>query len=106
MDKHAVLDTIERFRLALAAHGVRCNRIILYGSHADGSAREGSDIDLVVISEDFRQASHWQRIESLSAAIYDVWRPIEAVGLTPEEWEKGEAAVVQYAAAGQVVYAA
>ena len=53
MDKETVLDIISQFRGALEARGTRVSRLILFGSYASGNPREGSDIDLVVISEDF-----------------------------------------------------
>lgn len=59
--------------------------------------REESDIDLGVISEDFKGKNFWQRIEVLSDAIYEVFAPIEAIALTPEEWERGKSFVVDYA---------
>jgi hypothetical protein len=34
--------------------------------------------------------------------IYEVFQPIEAVAPTPEEWDKGESVVVEYAKNGEV----
>ena len=63
----------------------------MYGSYAQGKAKEGSDIDVLVISDDFFGKSYWERIDILSDAIYEVFEPIEeAVALTNEEWERGE----------------
>ncbi len=106
MDKEAVLKIIRRFHEALGNHGIRASKIILYGSFARGDSREGSDIDLVVVSDDFAGKSHWERIEVLSDAIYDLWKPIEAVAMTPEEWEKGDSMIAQFAREGEEVYSA
>ncbi len=76
------------------------SRIVLFGSHASGQAGEGSDIDLLVVSEAFEGKGYWERIDLLSAAIYDVFEPIEAVALTPEELERGESMIVQLAREG------
>ena len=103
MDRGAVLDTVSRFRRALEARGIRVERIVLFGSHATGGAREGSDIDVVVVSEDFAGSSYWERLEILSDAIYDVFEPIEALAMTSEEWEEGASPVVEYARMGQVI---
>jgi len=43
--------------------GVNVERVILYGSQANGRQREDSDIDLVVISNDFRKMNLRQRLE-------------------------------------------
>jgi predicted nucleotidyltransferase len=69
-----------------------------------GANREGSDIDVVVISKDFAGKDYWERTEILSRAIYDVFEPIEAVAVTPEEWDKGESTIVDYAKTGEVVF--
>ena len=97
MDKDNISEIISCFRKALEARGVKIDRIILYGSWAKGTQREDSDIDLVVISEDFKEKDFWQRINMLSDAIYEVFVPIEAIAFTPEEWEKGDSAVADYA---------
>jgi hypothetical protein len=37
-------------------------------------------------------------------AINDLFEPIEAVAVAPEEWDRGESMLVEYAKAGEVVY--
>ena len=105
MDKKAALEIVSRFRNGIEAQNVKVEKLILFGSYATGANREGSDIDVVVISKDFAGKDYWQRTDILSQAIYEVFEPIEAVALTPDEWEKKESVVVDYAAAGEVVYA-
>lgn len=104
MDKKTVLEIISDFRKALESAGVGAQKILLYGSYATGDSRPESDIDLVVISEDFEDKSYWQRIDILSKAIYKVFQPIEAVAMTPKEWERGDSFIVDYAQDGEVVY--
>ncbi len=104
MDKKAVLKILALFRGALESQRIKIDKLILYGSYASGTNREGSDIDVVVISKDFAGKDDWERTEILSRAVYGVFEPIEAVAVTPEEWNKGESAVVECARAGQVIY--
>lgn len=106
MDKIAVIDIIGRFRRGIEARGVRLEKVILYGSHATGAATSGSDIDLVVISQDFEGKGFWERIDLLSDVIYEQFVPIEAVALTPGEWERGESVIVEFARNGEVLFAA
>lgn len=106
MDKDTVLEILSRFKRALDSKGIRISKLILFGSYAKGTQREGSDIDIVVVSEDFTGKNSWERIDILTDAIYEVFEPIEAIAMTPEEWEKGDSAVVQYSKTGKVVYAA
>ncbi|MEW6234934.1 MAG: nucleotidyltransferase domain-containing protein [Candidatus Omnitrophota bacterium] len=106
MDKNAVLVIIERFRMLLEAKGIKLSKIILYGSYAKGDYTPASDIDVVVISDDFADKSYWERIEILSDAIYEIFEPIEAVAMTTEEWQKGESFICDYAKDGEILYAA
>lgn len=106
MDKTAALDAIARFSKAIEAKGIRINKLILYGSYARGDYREGSDIDLILISEDFNNRDYWSRIDLLSEAIYDVFEPIEVVGFTPEEWDQQTSPLYDYAKQGEILYAA
>ena len=81
---------IERYREALAKLGVRAERVYLYGSYKDGTQREGSDIDLVVVSSDFKRLDDLKRLETLGVAAARILEPIEAAGFTPEEVEEGD----------------
>jgi len=103
MDKKTVLAIISDFRKALESAGIRPDKLILFGSFATGGYREGSDIDIVVISQDFRDKNYWERIDVLASAIYQIFEPIEAVAMTPDEWEAGESLIVDYAKDGEVV---
>ena len=106
MGKAAVLKIIGQFRDVLEKKGIKIERIVLFGSYAAGTQREGSDIDLVVIADDFSGMGYWQRIDLLSAAIYEVFKPIEAVAMTRAEWEKGDSLIADFARNGEVVFAA
>ena len=83
--------------------GVRPQKIVLFGSYSTNTQREDSDIDLVVSSEDFADKDYWDRIDVLSAAIFAVFQPIEAIAMTPEEWERGDSLIVDFARNGEVV---
>jgi predicted nucleotidyltransferase len=104
VDKETVLRIVSDFAKALEARNIKPQKIILFGSYSTNTQREDSDIDLVVISEDFTNKDYWQRIDVLSAAIATVLRPIEAIAMTPEEWESGESRIVEFARNGEVVY--
>jgi len=104
VDKEAVLKITRDFAKALESKGIKPQKIILFGSYSTGTQHEGSDIDLVVISDDFAGKDYWERIDILSTAIYTVFAPIEATAMTPQEWESGESRIVDFARNGEVVY--
>jgi predicted nucleotidyltransferase len=103
MDKNAAIDIVRRFRKAIEARNIVVDKIVLFGSYAFGNQREGSDIDVAVISDDFRNKGYWDRIDILSYAIYEVFEPIEAIALTTDEWERGDRAIIEFAKSGEII---
>ncbi len=92
MDKK-ISKTLKEFKAALAAVGIRVSRFILFGSYATGETKEGSDIDVAVISDDFKGMNLLQRLETIGLAFAKakIMEPIEAIGYTEEEFiSKGE----------------
>lgn len=104
MDKATVLKIIADFGRALEAEHVKPEQIVLFGSYSTETQRPDSDVDLVVISEDFSSKGYWERIEILTAALCRVFEPIEAVAMTPAEWQRGDSLIADYARHGEVVY--
>jgi predicted nucleotidyltransferase len=76
---------VKRYRAQLEKMGIRPARILLYGSQAAGTAREGSDIDLIVISSDWKKYNHRERLEMLGIASARILEPVQAQGFTPNE---------------------
>ncbi len=79
--------TIVQYREKLESLGIGVKKIILYGSHAAGNAREHSDLDLLVVSDDFESMDLWERLCLLGRARKGIKRPMEILGLTEEEFE-------------------
>jgi predicted nucleotidyltransferase len=67
---------------------VAVKKIILYGSYAYGHPHEGSDIDLLVVSKDFKGMSKLERIGLLMDIAHQVKAEvdIEVLGFTPHEY--------------------
>ena len=103
MDKNAAIDIIRRYKKAIEARNIRVDKIVLFGSYAFGNQREGSDIDVAVISDDFHGKGYWDRIDVLSDALCEVFEPIEAIALTTEEWERGDKDIIEFARSGEVI---
>jgi predicted nucleotidyltransferase len=78
-------EIIERYRNELEKMGIRCERVLVFGSQATGTAHEGSDIDLFVISSDWAPFTERERLEKLGIAAARILEPIQALGVTPEE---------------------
>jgi len=100
MDQDAILENVRLFKKALEAVNIRVDQLILYGSHAVDTARDDSDIDIVVISPSFSEMSYWERIDILTEAIYQVFAPFDASAFTPEEWKSEKSVIVDFAQGG------
>lgn len=81
---------LERYRHELEAMGVRVEKFFLFGSQAEGTATEGSDIDLFVVSPDWATYNDRERFEMLGIAAMQILEPIQARGVTPQEIENHE----------------
>lgn len=79
---------IRRFCAELEKMGIHTEKVMLYGSQAEKTAREGSDIDLIIISRDFAPFSQRERLEKLGIAAACILEPVQANGFTPQEIEK------------------
>lgn len=80
-----VKSIIQNYTKELSSLGIRVEKVILYGSFAKGTSGEDSDIDLLVISQDFRGMNLRERLETLGVAAAHIRRPIQALGYTPRE---------------------
>jgi len=76
---------VKRYRIELEKMGVKAEKILLYGSQASGTFREGSDIDLFIISPDWEVYSQRERLEIIGVAAARILEPIQAQGFTPDE---------------------
>ena len=106
MGKKAALAAVRKFCNRIEARGIRLKKVILYGSYATNTHTIASDIDLVVISDDFADKGHWERIDILSEVIYEIFAPLEVVAFTSKEWARGNSFFRKYAKNGKVLYAA
>jgi len=78
---------IGKFHAEIEKMGIKPLRIHLFGSYAGGTPREDSDIDVIVIDDDFKDMNLRERLELLGIAAGRVFEPIEALGYTQEELE-------------------
>jgi predicted nucleotidyltransferase len=81
---------VQRFCDQLKKMGIHPEKVMLYGSQATGTAREGSDIDLIVISNDWEKYNQRERLEILGIASARILEPVQAQGFTPVEISKNQ----------------
>ncbi len=110
MDKGTVLEAVRVMEHCLEAKGLNISKLILFGSHAKGEAASESDIDIAIISKDFRDKDIFERAQMTKDAeiltIKKFMIPLDIITLTPEEFESETSLVAGYAREGEVVYGA
>ena len=79
---------IEKYKKNLGNLGIKAKKIIVFGSYANGVPRKDSDIDLVVISDDFQNLDLWERLSLLGEATIGIKSPLEILGYTEKEYEE------------------
>jgi len=108
MAKKRIKEAIKYLMDLLFEKGLDINKVILFGSYATGNYREDSDIDIVVISNNFSGKDTFERAKMLG----DIeWRlikkylfPFDIVTMSPEEYKKGISLVSQFVRDGKVIY--
>jgi predicted nucleotidyltransferase len=101
-----VLDFLDT---ALRESGLQVEKLVLFGSQAKGFAREDSDIDVAVVSPDFRDKDIFDRVEMTAKAGSDTIMkfivPLDLVMLTPEEYESRSSPIASFAHEGEEIQA-
>ena len=84
--KPEVKKEIERYTKNLKKHNLYIKKVVLFGSFAGGEGKKWSDIDLCVVSPDFKDA--WQASEFLwkYRDIKDVRYVIEPIGFPEKDY--------------------
>lgn len=104
MDKKDIKRVVDRLRASLEKVGIRVNEVVLFGSFAKGTPHKDSDIDLVIISADFRKLDFFERARVLGRAHWEVPEyPMDLIGVTPEEWNESASLLLQFAKKDKVV---
>lgn len=108
MVKKKVKEAINFFKQQLKNEGLNISKIILFGSQANRTATEESDIDLVVVSEDFSGKDIFERAKLLSKVdvmtIKKFMIPLDVIMMSPEDFESETSIIAAYARQGTVVY--
>lgn len=110
MAKRTIVNVVKYLNECLKESGVHAERIIVFGSQVKGLAREDSDIDIAIISEDFRNKTFFKRIKmTVDAEVKTIEKfivPLDIVTLTPEEFESSGSPIAGFARKGKVIIAA
>ena len=82
-----VRTAIRKYVQALEENGIRVEQVLLYGSHAKNAAHPDSDIDIIIVSENFIGKHLIERLQLLGWALRNVPEPIEAMVLPRKKFK-------------------
>lgn len=85
-NKKTIIKKLKEFKNKLKKE-FRINKIIFFGSRASGKPHKDSDIDLIIVSQDFQD----NKFRFRATRLYDYWDLDYAVDFlcyTPEEFNK------------------
>ncbi|MEO0300241.1 MAG: nucleotidyltransferase domain-containing protein, partial [candidate division WOR-3 bacterium] len=93
----------------LKQRGISIYRIVIFGSYVKGLSKEDSDIDIIIVSKEFRNKNIFERIE-LTAGINRelvkrTMKPFDIMYYSDEEWEKSNSLIINTAKReGEIIY--
>ena len=100
MDINQVRDQLTDF-LTKVSQTIPVDEMIVFGSYARGTATQASDVDVIIISDDFKGIRSDKRFKILDTAARFIRPEIVAAGFTREELDKAR----QFSIVGQARHA-
>ena len=92
MDKTAIDEVILFLKGSLIKYGIHVDSIALFGSALKGNMDNDSDLDLIIISSDFKNLDLFERarltMQPETETIKKFQIPMDIINLSPEEYEK------------------
>ena len=108
MAKNKVIKALSFMEQCLKESGLNISKIILFGSQAKGMATKESDVDVVIISDDFKGKDIFERaLLTKDAEIKTIKKfliPFDIVTMTEEEWENSNSLIREFAREGEIIY--
>lgn len=108
MVKEEIVKIKETLLKLLKEEGISIEKIIVFGSVAKGMEKKDSDIDIIIVSKDFRDKDifeialltkdiHWKLVE-------EIMKPFDIIYYSDTDWEKGDSLIINAAKEGIVIY--
>lgn len=93
-----VTTVVHFFAERLREDGIRVLKVVVFGSQAEDNVHRDSDIDMIIVSEDFRKKDLFERVDMIynaySATVDEFLVPMDIVLETPEEFNPDFGVVV------------
>lgn len=88
---------------------ISIDKIVLFGSQISATAKKDSDIDLLLVSKEFKNKSYSQRIKKLLGLnrrlVKLIDKPFDILYYSDEEWENSSSLMIYEAKKhGKIIY--
>jgi len=89
--------------------GISVSKIIMFGSSVTGRKHRDSDIDIIVISKDFRNTTIFERTDLTSGVGWELVKqtkkPFDVLYFSDREWRTGNSLIINAAKkSGSVIF--
>ncbi len=93
----------------LKDRSIRVSKIIVFGSYAKGNHNKNSDIDIIIVSKDFRNKDIFERVDMTTGVnrelVKKTEKPFDIMYYSDTEWEQGDSIIINAAKdEGNVIY--
>jgi predicted nucleotidyltransferase len=107
--KREIIKIKEILKTLLQERGIDVEKIVVFGSYAKSKEKEDSDIDIMIVSKDFRNKDIFQKVELTrgihSRLIDEIMKPFDIMYYSDEEWVAGNSLIINAAKEeGIVIY--
>lgn len=104
MDKTRINQIIQFLIDELRLSGIKIHAVVLFGSCSTGLATDQSDIDIVIVSQNFNDIEFSHRFHILGKHIVKTVQhfhvPVDVIPLTPDEYENEKSIRIEFIRSG------
>jgi len=108
MAKRKFMKAISILQELIRQKGLDVERIVVFGSYARQEEKEGSDIDIIIVSKNFEGKDIFEKVEIASGLhrelVEKTLMPADIMYYSPTEWEKGNSLIINKAKEEGIVY--
>ncbi|MFH1259539.1 MAG: nucleotidyltransferase domain-containing protein [Elusimicrobiota bacterium] len=101
MAKREIIKTKDLLLKLFRTRKIHLDKIVIFGSSVKKTFRSDSDIDIILVSRDFRNKDIFARVSLVNGIHSDIVerinRPIDLMFYSDQEWEKGNSIIMNTA---------
>ncbi|MCX6090839.1 MAG: nucleotidyltransferase domain-containing protein [Candidatus Atribacteria bacterium] len=109
MDRRKIQLIITSLQQAFQSRNIQIDRFVVFGSQAEGRSHADSDLDIIIISDEFEGKTIFERAQITGPVHWDIVHffkiPLDLIAMTNDEFDTGPSLIAQYAKQGHILFA-